>query len=287
MGAGELAEQGEELRKQKTIYQPAPFFLVAFLVTWTAWFITAYLSFQEGMQGFQDLFMLIGLCGPFIATLVMFHRSKSAALWKDYLDRIVNLRRINPATVPVMLFLFPIVIILSILLSLAFGQSAAQFALSLQFGFSAGFMPVLLILFLAPALEELGWRGYGMDSLRSRSALFTATLWFALLWALWHLPLFFINHYYHHQLLSNWLYFANFWVSVIPMAFIINWLYYRNNRSIIACFLFHLSADITMSVFPLGQFTKCIITVVLLGIAAVIVFADKKLFFERIYPVPA
>jgi membrane protease YdiL (CAAX protease family) len=49
----------------------------------------------------------------------------------------------------------------------------------------------------APAVEELGWRGYGMDSLRSCFSLFTASLYFALLWALWHLPLFFINNYYH------------------------------------------------------------------------------------------
>ena len=125
-----------------------------------------------------------------------------------------------------------------------------------------------------------------MDSLRSRCTLFSATLWFAGLWALWHLPLFFISHYYHNQLLSNWLYFVNFWVSVLPMAFLINWLYYRNNRSVIACFLIHLSADISMSVFPLEQFTKCIVTVLLLVVAAAVVYADRKLFFDKEpYPV--
>jgi hypothetical protein len=286
MGAGERIGEGEDLLNRKAMYKPALFFLLAFLVTWTAWFTTAYLSYREGMQGFQDLFMLIGLCGPVIATLLMFHRSKSPALWRDYYDRIVNFRRIRPVFVPVMLFLFPAVVVLSILLSFPFGHSADQLALSLQFGFSAGFMPVLLILFLAPALEELGWRGYGMDSLLSRFNLFTATLWFALLWALWHLPLFFINHYYHNQLLSNGLYFANFWASVVAMAFIINWLYQRNNRSVIACFLFHLSADLSMAIIPADQFTKCIVTVVLFGIAAAIVVADRKIFFAGPDPGP-
>jgi hypothetical protein len=79
----------------------------------------------------------------------------------------------------------------------------------------------------------------------------------------------------------------NFWVSVVPMAFLINWLYYRNNRSVIACFLFHLSADIAMSVFPLEQFTRCIVTALLLLIAAAIVLADRKLFFGEPDPDPA
>ena len=150
MGAGEGVEKGEDLLNQKTTYRPAVFFLLVFLITWTAEFIAAYLIYREGMQGFQDLFMLLGICGPFIVTLIMFYRSKNPELWRDYVDRIVNFKRINPASVPVMLFMFPAVVLLSILLSLPFGQSAAQFAINLQFSFSAGFMPVLLILVLAP-----------------------------------------------------------------------------------------------------------------------------------------
>ena len=266
-------------------YKPAGFFLIAFLISWAAWFSSAYFSTQAGMEGWQVLFMNLGIFGPFIATLIMFYRSKNPELWGDYWNRLRDFKRIDPATVPIMLFLMPAVILVSILLSLLFGKSAAQFAVSTQFGFSAGFMPVLLILILAPAMEEMGWRGYGMDSLRSRSNLFIASLWFALLWALWHLPLFFIRHYYHNQLLSNWVYTANFFVSVFPMAFIINWLYYRNNRSVIACFLFHLSADITMGMFHAEQFTKCIATVVMILIAVLIVIADRKLFFEEKEPV--
>jgi membrane protease YdiL (CAAX protease family) len=287
MGSGESIVQGDGPAGRKIAWRPAQFFLIAFLITWTCEFSAAYFSYRDGMQGLQDLFLLLGILGPFLATLVMFRWTGNSRLWKDYLDRIVNTRRIRPSDLPVMLFLFPVVIVLGVLVSLAFGQSASQLALTLDFGFSAGFMPVILILIYAPSFEELGWRGYGMDSLRSGRTLFSATLVFAVLWALWHLPLFFINNYYHHQLLSNGLYFANFWISVIPMAFLINWLYYRNNRSVIACFLIHLSADISMSVFALEQFTKCIVTVLLLIGAAAIVLADKKFFFDREpYPDP-
>ncbi len=58
----------------------------------------------------------------------------------------------------------------------------------------------LLIMFLAPTVEEFGWRGYGVDSLRSKFNLFKTTMLFALLWSSWHLPLFFVNGYYQNEL---------------------------------------------------------------------------------------
>ncbi len=265
----------------KITYKPVAFFVITFLITWSAWFIAAYFSYQEGMGGLQALFMMPGLFAPFIAAMIMIYRSKSPELRRDYWDRLWNSKRIRLATVPIMLLLMPAVILVSILLSLLFGKSVDQFGIVQQFSFSAGPMPVLLLLIFVPALEEMGWRGYGVDSLRSRFNLFSTSLWFGLLWALWHLPMFFVRHYYQNELLSNWVYTANFWVSIFPVAIIINWLYYRNNRSIIACFLFHLSVDLASEIFQVEQFTKCIGTVVLILIAVLIVIADRKLFFEE------
>ncbi len=68
------------------------------------------------------------------------------------------------------------------------------------------------------------------------------------------------------------------------MAFLVNWIFYRNNRSIIACFLLHLSADVSMSFIPAEQFTKCIVTLLMFLVAAAIVIGDNKLFFEETVP---
>jgi uncharacterized protein len=265
----------------KTTYKPVAFFVITFAITWSSWFIAAYFSYQEGMERWQALFMMPGIFAPFIAAMIMIYKAHSPELRRDYWDRLVNVKRIKLYTVPVALFLMPVVILAAISVSLLFGKSADQFAIIQQFGFSAGPVPVLLLLIFVPALEEMGWRGYGVDSLRSRFNLFVTSLWFGLLWGLWHLPMFFIQHYYQHQLLSNWVYTANFWVSIFPVAIIINWLYYRNNRSIIACFLFHLSVDLASEMFQVEQFTKCIGTGFLIIIAAWIVISDRKFFFEN------
>jgi uncharacterized protein len=263
----------------RSLYRPAQFFFIAYCITWTFWFAAANFSYHGGTGGLLGLLVFLGLCGPVVAALVMFGKSGSPELWDDYRDRLFSLRRINPRMLPVVLFLVPAVMIAAIGISLFFGKSPDQFAILLGSSFLT--LPGLIGLFAAPALEEAGWRGYGVDSLRSRSTLFVTSLSFGLLWAFWHTPLFFISGFYHNTLLASGLFTANFFVSAFVLAFIINWLFYRNNRSIIACFLFHLSANVAMSFIPAGQFTKCIITVLLLIAAAGIVVADRKLFFEE------
>jgi membrane protease YdiL (CAAX protease family) len=266
----------------RIIYRPAQFFLIAFIVSWFFWFIDAYLSLHGGAEGLQGLMMFLGLFGPVIAALIMFSRAKSPELWTDYKDRLVSFRRIDPRMVPVILFLTPVLVCIAIGISLFFGGSPDQF--SILPGATFLTLPGLIGLFIAPALEEAGWRGYGVDSLRSRSTLVITSISFGIIWACWHIPLFFIRGFYHNTLLSSWLFTANFFVSVVAMAFILNWLFYRNNRSVMACFLFHLSANVSMSFIPAEQVTKCIVTVLLLLCAAVTVIGDRHLYFEEKTP---
>jgi membrane protease YdiL (CAAX protease family) len=275
-------EPEKPMMDARTIYRPAPFFLIAFAVTWLFWLADAYVSSRGGADGLQGLLMFLGLCGPVVAAVVMFQRTKSPELWSDYKDRLFSLRRIDLRTLSLILFLIPALMCSAIGISLLFGKSPDQFTFLLSTSFLT--LPGLIGLFVAPALEEAGWRGYGVDSLRSRSTLFVTSLSFGILWAFWHIPLLVINGSYHNTLLSSWLYTADFFVSVFAMAFILNWLYYRNNRSVIACFLFHLSANIAMSFIMADQFTKCIVTVLLLLCAAVTVLIDRELYFAEPTP---
>lgn len=264
----------------KTIYKPAAFFLITMLISWSFTLAAIYFSNQQGMEGPAFLLFLAAACGPFITAMIMHGRARSPELWRDYWDRLKNLKRINLRTVPIMLLLAPAVMIVSILLSLLFGKPAAQFTLTPQGSFSMG-VPVMFIMILIPTLEEMGWKGYGVDSLRSRFNLFCTSLWFGALWAIWHAPMFFIRNTYMNGLLSNGVYTANYFISIFALSFIINWLFYKNNRSIIACALFHIILDISAEIFAVEQFTKCIDTAVLILVAALLVLVDRKLFFEE------
>jgi len=226
--------------------------------------------------------MLPGLIAPFCIALWMILSSKDKTLRKNFNNRLFNLRLIRPSSIPAILFIMPVAIVLSILVSTFFGQSIDQLRFSERFSFSAGFVPVLLILFLAASFEELGWRSYAMDSLRAKHNYFTATIIFAFLWAFWHFPLYFIKDYYHYELVRTNIVFAiNFIVSVIPLAFIISWICQKNGGSITAAVLFHFLINLSQEALQITQVTKCIETIVLMFIAAIIVVSNKEMFFDN------
>ncbi len=110
----------------------------------------------------------------------------------------------------------PFALFLATAISLLFGQPIEQFSLSPEFTIFGGeaFL-ILVILFLAPTFEELGWRGYGMDSLKEGKSLMKVTLIFALLWNLWHLPLFFVKGYYQFELIHMNVIYAGMYAIIL------------------------------------------------------------------------
>ncbi len=263
-------------------YKPGIYYAATFIATYVLWFAGAYVSFQEGRGGLYMLLMLPGLMAPFLISLVMIFASKNSDLVKDFGNRLINLRLIEPKMLPVFFLIAPFSVLVSILLSLPFGGSVSQFQLAEGFSFSTGFVPVLFLLMLAAGFEELGWRGYAFDSLQSRHTYFKASLIFSILWSLWHFPLIFVNNSYQYEIFhENIWYGVNFFVSIIPLGMIISWICIKNGKSIPAAILFHFIVNISQEALDMTQATKCIQTVVLLVIAAVIIALDKDLFFSE------
>ena len=166
---------------------------------------------------------------------------------------------------------------LAIGLSLWFGQSADQLRISVN---SNLLTMIILTMILAPIIEETAWRSYGVDSLRAKSGMLSSTLLFAVLWSTWHAPLFLIAGTYQNGLLGTPLYAANFFISVIPAAIIANWLYYKNNRSIVAAIFLHSMLNASAVLFNTTQPTKCIATVLYVLVAVAIIMIDRATFRE-------
>lgn len=273
--------------KESYTYKPVRFFVSAILATWVMWFIAAYFSYRtDAISGIlYSVFELAGLFPPFIAAMWMIFRSGSKELKKNFYERLLHLKTIKPSTIPVIFLLMPMAVVISVFISrLFFGQSMDQFKFANMAHQAAGLVPVAVMFFSAPLLEELGWKGYGMDSLRGKRTFFKATLIFAVLWALWHIPLFFINNYYHNTLLrTNPIFALNFIISVFPGAFIINWLWYKNKGSILTAILFHTVTNF-QGVLQMGQTAKCIETVVMIIFTAIIIVYDKRIFFGEFSP---
>jgi membrane protease YdiL (CAAX protease family) len=255
-------------------YRPVAFFLLTAALSWGPWVAAAHFSFERGQDAANYGFQLLGLLGPFFSALILTFASRNDALKRDFRDRLVNLRRIRPLYLLIAVVVMPVASMLAILVSARLGQSGDQLRLIPNL---AGMIPIM---FLAPTLEELGWRGYGVDALRARLSMGATTAWFAVLWTIWHAPLFLIDGNYQHGLLPNPIYVANFFVSVIPAAVIANWLYYKNRRFIPAAILFHFMLDAVAESFQITQFTKCFVTGGFIVVAVLVVVLDRKAFRE-------
>ena len=264
-------------------YKPFKFYLLTFLITYAAMAVAAYFSYDDNLAFLKYVFIFAGLLVPFSVALFMIYGSGNEGLKKDFVNRLINLKLIRPKTL-LMLLVIPGALFLATAISLLFGKPVEQFALSPGFSFAQGqLFTTLIIIILAPLFEEIGWRGYGVDSLyKVGRTLLVSTLLFACLWAAWHVPLFFIKGYYHYDILqANAIYAANFFVSVFPAAFLMNWLFYKNGRSIISTFLFHCAVNLFSSLFQTEQFTKCIFTIILIVVSVVVFIVDKRFWLKR------
>ena len=257
----------------RNTYRPAQYFLLTYALTWIPWVVAAYCSYRAGMAVYSNVSFFLGGFGPFASALILTWEPTHESLKLDFLDRLVNLRRFSAPYVAVTLLLSPFIACMSVAISMCFGRPAGQLTL----------LPAVLtwvpLMFVGPALEELWWRGYGVDALRSRLGEFNASVLFGVLWAVWHVPLFLINHSYQHDLwLMNPIYAINFFVSHIPLAIVANWLYYKHNRLIPAAILFHCMYDAVAESLNIEQFTKCIITAIYIAFALGVALIDRRAF---------
>ncbi len=257
-------------------YRPVLFFLLAYLFTWVFWIPAIFIAEDIGA-----ILMVIGLFAPAVVSTIFVLVSGSDALKKDLRNKIIGFYKVNWRNVFFAVLVFAAVVVCSILLSLAFGQSLSQFSFTEDFSFTGvGIGNALLTITLASIIEEVGWKGYCEDSIGSYMNWFWESLIFGVLWSFWHFPLIFIKGTYQAGLMVDPLYVVTFFISGIPLGFIITWVYLVSDRSILACMVFHLFVNFMQEKIAMTPETKCVETIVITLAAVIIVIVKKDMFFE-------
>ena len=263
-------------------YRPFRFYLTCFSATWAFWIAAAFISRSNHDNGMSAALMLFGLLAPAVTAVITVLTSGSRELKLDLKRKLIGFYRIKPLSIIIAVIGFIGIVVLSILLSTLFGQSLDQFAFTDDFSFSIGGTSALLTILLAATIEEVGWRGYGEDSVASYFSWFIESIIFGFVWALWHLPLFWIGGTYHHGLKELGLvYVLNFLISVVPMGYLTTWVYVKNNRSMLACIIFHLFINTMQEKIAMTPQTKCVETIVVTLAAVLIVITNNEMFFEK------
>lgn len=104
---------------------------------------------------------------------------------------------------------------------------------------------ILFMTVLGGGQEEFGWRGYALDILQSRWSALTASVVLGLIWGLWHLPLFFIQH--------TGQYYMPLWAFVLAspaFSILTTWIYNSTGKRLFAALLFHGVINAGLETFP-------------------------------------
>jgi membrane protease YdiL (CAAX protease family) len=186
------------------------------------------------------LLVLLGTFAPAIVAVSLTARSEGNAGVRALFGRIVR----HPAAVR--WFLFAISYFAVIKLSAAVIH---------RLGWGAwprfGTEPLALLPFAvalstpAQAGEELGWRGYALPRLADRIGLAPASLLLGMIWAVWHLPLFFVRgaETFHQS-------FPAYAAGVVGISVAIAWLYTNSRGGLLLPMLLHAAVNNTKDIVP-------------------------------------
>ena len=264
------------LNSENYKYRPVLFFALAYLFTWIFWIPAIFATENIGA-----ILMLIGLIAPAAVSTAFILFSGSDTLKRDLRNKLTGFYKVRWRNVFLAVLVFAVIVVCSILLSLAFGQSIDQFSFTEDFSFTGvGIGSAVVTIALASIIEEVGWKGYCEDSIGNYMNWFWESVIFGVLWSFWHFPLIFIKGTYQAGLMVNPLYVINFFISGIPLGFIITWVYLASDRSILACMVFHLFVNFMQEKIAMTPETKCVETIVVTVATVIIVLANKDMFFE-------
>ena len=116
-----------------------------------------------------------------------------------------------------------------------------------RFGADSWYLILLAIMISTPvqAGEEIGWRGYALPRLAGRLGFARASLLLGLIWACWHLPVFYLpGADKYGQSFPIWT------LQVVALSVAITWLYAGTDGSLLLTMLMHSAVNQTVGIVP-------------------------------------
>jgi uncharacterized protein len=225
------------------------FFSLTYAVGWASWIAAAALSGYVTTPGqlpptLRALLFLPGTFAPAFVALALTLRAEGRAGVLALLGPLFQWRA------GVRWYVFAVSYMAAIKL-------AAALVFRLATGSWPLFGPVAWYVLLAATLfstvvggqtgEEIGWRGWALPRLAARIGLARSSVLLGVIWALWHLPLFFISG---TDLAGQSL--TLFVLAVTPLSVAIAWLYWGTNGSLLLTMLLHAAINNTTGIVPAG-----------------------------------
>jgi membrane protease YdiL (CAAX protease family) len=216
------------------------FIALTFAITWTAFIAVAVAIPVDTPAG--GALVLLGTYAPGIVAVALTASTGGRAGLRALLEPILR------ANVAARYYLFAVSYMAAIKLAAAVLHRALLGTWP-RFGTEDLLLMPISIVLSTPfqAGEEIGWRGFALPRLLARFGLAGASLLLGAVWALWHLPQFFIaGGDTYHQSFFVWA------LQVIALSVAFAWLYTRTGGSLLLVMLLHSAINNSKDIVPSG-----------------------------------
>lgn len=216
------------------------FFPITFAATWTAWFVAASIGVGSSLSVVKSVIVLVGVFAPAIVALAL------SALEEGRAGTSALLAQLGRWEVRPQWYLFAVTYLAIVKVAVAVAIRVVTGAWP-RFGDTPFVVMVLAVIAstLPQAGEELGWRGFALPRLAPILGLPGASILLGMLWAAWHLPLFFVM-----QGDTVGQSFPLYAMQVTALSVAMTWLYWRTSASLPLVMLLHSAVNNTKDLVP-------------------------------------
>jgi membrane protease YdiL (CAAX protease family) len=221
------------------------FFGLTFAATWTCFMAAANVADPQSLDlsfAFRGFLFLLGVFAPSYVAVFLTIRSEGRAGTEAFIKRLL---RLSPG---VHWYVFAIGFTATVKLTAAMIHRGIVGSWP-PFGTDPWFVMLAGTLVSAAALgqagEEVGWRGFALPKLVDRFGLPRASLFLGVIWAVWHLPLFFID-----GTSTTGQSFPLYLLQVTALSVIMAWLYAKSGPGLWPVMLFHAAVNNTKDIVP-------------------------------------
>lgn len=217
------------------------YLVIAFAISWLGW---GMLILSGTEPGFFNPWKLLAAFGPSLGglTAIALHSGKAGlrTTWRQ----LTNFSQPRWFWYPISLAVPPAIMLAALYIHMALGGTGLTFNDPAEI---YRVIPVfLLVLFFSVLGEEIGWRGFALPWLQKRFSAFQSSLILGVIWALWHLPLFWIPGDFHTQLPLLW-----FLIQTVSITVLYTWMYNATRGSLLIILLLHAASNTAFGVLPM------------------------------------
>jgi len=217
-----------------------PFFLLAFLVAWLLFITASVIATDDRFSSLSHVLVFIGAISPALVAIFITAKTQGAGGVKLLIDQI------SFKNTGVRWYVFAIAFF-----ALIKGLAALVFFFLYNswppFGTTSWYLMLgaIAISMWVQAGEEIGWRGYALPRLSKRFGLALSSVLLGIIWALWHLPLFYFEtaDTFHRS-------FPLYALQVTGLSVIMAWLFWKVNGNLLPLMVFHAAINNTKDIVP-------------------------------------